>query len=142
MERKLGIDDLVVKNAAMLFKWWLRYTCEEGALWKEIVSSIHKEDLSLLPSKTRAAVPGPWRDIKKMAAEDSPVQNAFVRNLSIQVEDGMKTKFWQHPWLQNTILKRDSLCSTTSHLKSEHLWQTWVGSKAHNGDGHYLGVGS
>jgi len=27
----LGIDDLMVKNAAMLFKWWWRYGCEEGA---------------------------------------------------------------------------------------------------------------
>jgi len=101
----LGIDDLVVKNAVMLFKWWWRYACEEGALWKEIVSSIHKEDLSLLPSKMRAVVPGPWRDIKHLAAEDFPVQNAFVNNLSIQVGDGMKTKFWQHPWLQTIILK-------------------------------------
>ena len=86
----LGIDDLGVKNTAVLFKWWRRYACEEGALWKEIVSSIHKEGLSLLPSKTTAVVLGPWRDIKKMAAEGSPVENAFVRNLSIQVGDGTK----------------------------------------------------
>ena len=37
-----------MKNAALLFKWWWRYACEEGILWRKIVNSIHEEDLALL----------------------------------------------------------------------------------------------
>jgi len=28
----LGVGDLLIKNVALLFKWWWRYSCEEGAL--------------------------------------------------------------------------------------------------------------
>ena len=31
----LGVGDMVIKNAAMLFKWWWRFSDENDALWKE-----------------------------------------------------------------------------------------------------------
>ena len=101
----LGVDDMIMKNAAMLFKWWWRFACEEGALWKEVVSSIHKEGTFILPSITKSPIPGPWRAIKQLAAESSPVQNAFVSNLGIKLGDGARTKFWHDPWMQNSALK-------------------------------------
>jgi len=39
----LGVGDIVVKNSALLFKWWWRYANEEDPLWKRVVQSIHKE---------------------------------------------------------------------------------------------------
>jgi len=33
----LGVGDLLLKNAALLLKWWWRYTCEEGALWRRVI---------------------------------------------------------------------------------------------------------
>ena len=61
----LGVDDLILKNAALLFKWCWRYTCEEGALWRKVVQSLHKEDHILVPGQAVDMVPGPWRDLKK-----------------------------------------------------------------------------
>jgi len=62
----LGVNDLLLKNAALLFKWWWRYACEEGSLWRKIVNSIHNEDFTLIPSKNMSQIPGPWQDIQKL----------------------------------------------------------------------------
>lgn len=70
-----------------------------------MVSSIHKEDFSLLPRASKTLIPGPWREIKRMATEQAPVQQAFFNNLSIRVGDGSRTRFWHDPWLQNVPLK-------------------------------------
>ena len=56
--RGLGAGDLLLKNAALLFKWWWRYSCEEGSLWRKVVNSIHNEDLTLMPSKNISQFPG------------------------------------------------------------------------------------
>jgi len=48
-EGGLGIGDVTIKNAALLFKWWWRFACEEGAMWKTVIQSIHDEDQLLLP---------------------------------------------------------------------------------------------
>ena len=37
--RGLGVKDLLMKNAAMLFKWWWRFSAEDDSLWKRIVGS-------------------------------------------------------------------------------------------------------
>ena len=55
----LGVTDLMLHNAALLFKWWWRYACEEGSLWRKIVNSIHNEDLALLPDNSLSSMPGP-----------------------------------------------------------------------------------
>ena len=40
----LGVGNLILKNASLLFKWWWRYAIEERALWRKAVHSIHNED--------------------------------------------------------------------------------------------------
>jgi len=77
----LGVDDMMLKNAALLFKWWWRYACEEGTLWRRVVQSLHEEDYLLVPGRALPMVPGPWRDLKKLAAEKGPITKAFFNNL-------------------------------------------------------------
>jgi len=55
----LGVGDLLLKNTALLFKWWWRYACEEGSLWRKVVNSIHNEDLTLLPTMNVSQFLGP-----------------------------------------------------------------------------------
>ena len=55
----LGVADCTMKNAALLFKWWWRYACEVGALWRRVIDSIHEEDLSIMLDKDCRAIPGP-----------------------------------------------------------------------------------
>ena len=33
------MGDLIIKNSALLFKWWWRFSKEECPLWKKVVSS-------------------------------------------------------------------------------------------------------
>ena len=40
----LGVGDIIIKNAAMLFKWWWRFSIENSPLWKKIICSCHALD--------------------------------------------------------------------------------------------------
>jgi len=86
----LGVTDLMLQNTTLLFKWWWRYACEEDCLWRKIVNSIHNEDLALLPNNSVSSMLGPWREIKKMAREESPVMLTFHQNIILQIGNGAK----------------------------------------------------
>jgi len=44
------VGDIVMKNSALLFKWWWRYACEDDSFWRRVVKSIHSEDKALIPA--------------------------------------------------------------------------------------------
>jgi len=73
----LGVGDLVMKNAALLFKWWWRYASEENAFWRRVVQSIHNEDEAIFPSSSLSKVPGTWQNIKKALLEKKPAAQIF-----------------------------------------------------------------
>ena len=73
----LGVTDCTMKNAALLFKWWWRYACEEGSLWRRVVDSIHEDDLTIIPNRTRRSVPSPWNDIRRMANIENVSRHSF-----------------------------------------------------------------
>ena len=79
------------------FKWRWRYACEEGALWRAVVSSIHNEDHFRIPSSTLSQVSRPWKEIKKLGKEESRIKNAFLHNLSLKLGDGSTFRFWEDP---------------------------------------------
>ena len=39
-----GIIINLYKTILQLFKWWWRYACEEGVLWRRVIQSLHEED--------------------------------------------------------------------------------------------------
>jgi len=55
----LGLDDLMLKNAALLLKWWGRFMTEEGIFCRKVIISIHEEEHTLIPLATLARVLGP-----------------------------------------------------------------------------------
>jgi len=81
----LGVGDLLMKNAALLFKWRWRYACEEGALWRRVVQSLYEEDQGILVGNNIPTINGPWRAIKKLAAEELPVTQAFFKALELKI---------------------------------------------------------
>jgi len=101
----LGVGDLLIRNAALLFKWWWRFACEEGAMWKRVVHSIHEEDQVLLPMNIDSSLPGPWKDIKRAALANSPTAKAFFDNLAVKVGNGSRVKFWLAVWAHEKPLK-------------------------------------
>jgi len=77
----LGVGDPMIKNAALLFKRWWRFACEEGAIWRRVVHSLYEEDQILLPTKNAASLPGPWRDINQIAWKETPTSKAFFEHI-------------------------------------------------------------
>jgi len=138
-EGGLAVGDLLIKNAALLFKWLWRYACEEGAMWRTVVQSIHEEDQVLLPSKAGSSLPGPWRDIKHIAIEESPATKVFFKNLSIKLGEGRRVAFWLDAWADEKSLKVvfPMLYSlSTQQMNSLLIWDRL---KVLYGDGHWLG---
>lgn len=64
----LGVDDITIKNAALLFKWWWRFSEEGNTLWKKIICSIHRleANIPLVQQQRNAAQRGLWDKIMKM----------------------------------------------------------------------------
>ena len=46
----LGVGNVIIRNAAMLFKWWWRFTTEDNSLWKQVVCSCNnlRPDLPII----------------------------------------------------------------------------------------------
>jgi len=104
-EGGLGVGDLTIKNAALLFKWWWRYACEEGAAWRSVIQSIYEEEDVILPSKDQIRISGPWKTIKQLALNESPVSAAFFKHLSLRLGAGTRLRFWQDTWAGERPLK-------------------------------------
>ena len=101
----LGVGDLLVKNAALLFKWWWRYACEEGTFWRRVIQSLYEEDQGILVGNDNPKLNGPWRAIKKLASEKSPVTTAFFTARKIQIGENSKILFWKDVWLKEQPLR-------------------------------------
>ena len=99
----LGVGDIIVKNAALLFKWWWRYGNEEDPLWKKVVQSIHKKSDTIIPSlsKPRPSGQSIWQAIKNMVQEQQQVSKVFLHNLKLEVGNGAKVRFWEDTWTPN-----------------------------------------
>ena len=100
----LGVTNLTLKNAALLFKWCWRYASEEGVVWRKIVNSMHDEDLTLLPSNSMSNIPSPWREIKRLASDEGLVTEALHHNLRVQLGNGAKVRSWEDKWAGNDAL--------------------------------------
>ncbi|XP_057745700.1 uncharacterized protein LOC130963614 [Arachis stenosperma] len=102
----LGVGDAMIRNTAMLFKWWWRFAKEDCPLWKRMVCSCNNlspnELLSTQELPTRG---GPWKDICQLQITNQHVREKLVAGLSMEVGDGQRTHFWEDVWLLCGLLK-------------------------------------
>ncbi|XP_016173366.1 uncharacterized protein LOC107615862 [Arachis ipaensis] len=102
----LGVGDAVVRNAALLFKWWWRFSKEEYPLWKKVVCSCNNLDPSaLLSSQILPVKGGPWKDICQLNIAEQQVKEKLISGLAMEVGDGRRTRFWEDNWVQGGPLK-------------------------------------
>ncbi|XP_016168179.1 uncharacterized protein LOC107610679 [Arachis ipaensis] len=96
----LGVGDAMVRNTAMLFKWWWRFAKEDCPLWKKVVCSCYnlnpQEMLSTQVLPTRG---GLWKDICQLHITNDQIRDKMVTGLSMEVGDGRRTRFWEDIWL-------------------------------------------
>ncbi|XP_020964247.1 uncharacterized protein LOC107648682 [Arachis ipaensis] len=102
----LEVGDAVIRNAALLFKWWWRFSKEDCPLWKKAVCSCNNMSPSemlcgqLLPTRE-----GPWKDICQLQISEPQVREKMIRGLSMDVGNGRTVRFWEDIWLPNGSLK-------------------------------------
>ncbi|XP_072087364.1 uncharacterized protein [Arachis hypogaea] len=102
----LGVGDAVVRNTALLFKWWWRFSKEDCPLWKRVVYSWNSMNPFVMlcgqPIPTRG---GPWRDICQLQIREPQIREKIIRGLSMDVGNGRTIKFWEDVWLPGGRLK-------------------------------------
>ncbi|XP_057733852.1 uncharacterized protein LOC130949032 [Arachis stenosperma] len=102
----LGVGDAVVRNTALLFKWWWRFSKEDCPLWKRIVCSCNSLNPNhLLSTQILPKRGGPWRDICQVQIKEQQVRQKMIDGLAMEVGDSRATRFWEDKWLQVGKLK-------------------------------------
>ena len=102
----LGVGDLHIKNAALLFKWWWRFSESEDSLWKRVVCSINDLDVTkpLLTQEVKKSS-SPWGQICSMQKWGIAVMEIIKRGFKKKIGNGMKTLFWWDVWIGDECLK-------------------------------------
>ncbi|XP_057730273.1 uncharacterized protein LOC130945580 [Arachis stenosperma] len=102
----LGVGDAVIRNSALLFKWWWRFSKEECPLWKKVVCSCNNLNPNeLLSSQELPIRGGPWKDICQLQFKSQQVRQKMITGLSMEVGDGRRTRFWEDAWIHGGPLK-------------------------------------
>ncbi|XP_072076581.1 uncharacterized protein [Arachis hypogaea] len=96
----LGVGDAVLRNIALLFKWWWRFSKEDYSLWKKIMCSCN--DLNpnvLLSCQPVPNTKGLWSDICQLQIREQQARDKMVRGLSLKLGDDRRIRFWEDNWL-------------------------------------------
>ncbi|XP_015961069.1 uncharacterized protein LOC107485018 [Arachis duranensis] len=102
----LGVGDAVLRNTALLFKWWWRFSKEECSLWKKVVCSYNSMNpFEMVHGQPVPPRGGPWKDICQLQIREPQVRETMIRGLSMEVGNGRTTRFWKNVWLPDGVLK-------------------------------------
>ncbi|XP_016199199.1 uncharacterized protein LOC107640163 [Arachis ipaensis] len=117
----LGVGDAVIRNTALLFKWWWRFSKEDCPLWKQVVCSCNNMNPTVMlrgqPVPIRG---GPWQDICQLQISESQLRENMISGLSIELGNGRTIRFWEDSWLPPGVLK-DMFPRLYSVLQAEVL---------------------
>lgn len=103
----LGVGDMVVKNVAMLFKWWWRFTKEESPLWKRTICSIYNINMqNNTPNELRRRGEGPRKTITSIDKWGNEIKEVIDQEIRMRLGNGRKMKFWKSKWLGDYTLQR------------------------------------
>lgn len=96
----LGIGNLILRNKALLGKWWWRFHKERYYLWGKIIESKYGMqengwDAGLALKNTYRC---PWKFVSK-------VYPRFQQSVKVQVGKGNKVRFWEDNWVGDHSLK-------------------------------------
>ncbi|KAL9664765.1 hypothetical protein QQ045_020172 [Rhodiola kirilowii] len=104
----LGIQGLVNMNLTLLAKWWWKLVTGKGGLWRRMVLEKYDfkkvydpSDISIAPKKLSNS----WKDIIKIAQENSEVALALKEGLKLKLGNGQMTSFWHDVWLGDKSIK-------------------------------------
>ena len=103
---KLGVGDIVIKNAGLFFKWWWRFSDGRQPLWKRIICSNHnlkqQDDFGELQGKN---IGGLWGQFTSLSTINLETLETISRKVWRAVGNGNNTLFWLHTWIGDEPLK-------------------------------------
>ena len=96
----LGIGDIVLKNAGMLFKWWWRFSVENSPLWKQVICSCYDLDpnKALIDQHSRNNG-GLWGGIRSILKSDRDAGDVLEMGVHVLVGNGRNTLLWEDLWV-------------------------------------------
>lgn len=103
----LGVDDLIIKNDALLFKWWCRFSKDGDSLWKRTMYSIHnlQPDKLLVNQENRRRLGGVWDSITSIYKWGRNFEQVIQKGIQMRVGDGKNLSFWEDKWVGGMCLK-------------------------------------
>ena len=102
----LGVGDIIIKNAALLFKWWWWFLEGNNSLWKRVVYSNHyKQNSNRVVEINEGDKGGLWGQIMEISKVNNQALEVFSTGIWRKVGSGNSTLFWEHIWIGQTPLK-------------------------------------
>ena len=92
----MGINDLQVKNTALLGKWLFKLLTEDG-VWQTLLRRKYVGSKALSQVYWKLGDSHFWAGL--MATKKS-----FFHYGTFDIQDGTEIRFWEDKWLGNTIL--------------------------------------
>ena len=93
------MGDIIIKNAAMLFKWWWRFSTENSLLWKKVVCSYHTLDSNMpIANQTQRCNGALWGSIGNVWKATNAVSAVDLAGISKKVGSGESTCFREDIW--------------------------------------------
>lgn len=100
----LGIQDLGMKNVAMLAKWWWKAKIDRGKFWHNILKAKYGEDFLSSP---RIACNDISPIVQSIAGIKDHDQLKLFRSQDFRwtLGNGATTRFWKDPWYERSNLE-------------------------------------
>lgn len=96
----LGIGNLVIRNKALLGKWWWRFAKERTTLWARVIESKYglQENGWVAGLALRTTFGCPWKFVSR-------IYPRFIQSVKVHVGNGNKVRFWEDKWVGDLPLK-------------------------------------
>ena len=90
----LGVGDIVMKNAVLLFKRWWRFSTEKNSLWKQIICSRNNMEINRPVNELNSAFGlGPWSDISRIGLKNPELKGIVSNGIQLSVGNGLQIYF-------------------------------------------------
>ena len=98
----LGIQDLEIKNKALLSKWLHKLLTTDG-VWQQMLRNKYLGSQPLSQAQWKAGDSHFWASLMKAKPD-------FLRFGSFNIKDGSQVRFWEDKWLGNACLREQYPC--------------------------------
>lgn len=96
----LGIGNLLLRNKALLGKWWWRFPKEKESLWGKVITSKYGLQRNGWDAglALRTTFRSPWKFISRVFPD-------LLQLTKVQIGNSQNVRFWEDKWAGDQSLK-------------------------------------